>query len=57
MNKHAHLLLHEEDDNIARLMKRISVSFFYYFNKKYKILLIKNCDIRNKIIIYLKEGA
>jgi len=36
MNNHVHLLLHEEDCNIARLMKRINVSFAYYFNKKYK---------------------
>lgn len=36
MSNHVHLLLHEKDANIARLMKRINVSFVYYFNKKYK---------------------
>lgn len=36
MNNHVHLLLHEKDFNIARLMKRINVSFAYHFNKKYK---------------------
>ncbi|NYB74900.1 transposase [Sedimentibacter hydroxybenzoicus DSM 7310] len=36
MNNHVHLLLHEEDDNIAILMKRINVSYVYYFNKRYK---------------------
>ncbi len=36
MSNHVHLLLHDEYYNIARLMKRINVSFVYYFNKKYK---------------------
>ena len=36
MDNHVHLLLHEEGTDIARLMKRINVSFVYYFNKKYK---------------------
>lgn len=36
MDNHVHLLLHEDGVNIARLMKRINVSFVYYFNKKYK---------------------
>jgi len=36
MDNHIHLLLHEDGANIARLMKRINVSFVYYFNKKYK---------------------
>jgi REP element-mobilizing transposase RayT len=36
MDNHVHLLLHEDGANIARLMKRINVSFVYYFNKKYK---------------------
>ena len=36
MDNHVHLLLHEEGDNLARLIKRINVSFVYYFNKKYK---------------------
>jgi len=36
MDNHVHLLLREDGVNIARLMKRINVSFVYYFNKKYK---------------------
>lgn len=36
MDNHVHLLLYEHSANIARLMKRINVSFVYYFNKKYK---------------------
>lgn len=36
MDNHVHLLLHEEPEDIARLMKRINVSFASYFNKKYK---------------------
>ena len=36
MNNHVHLLLHEKEYNIARLMKRINVSIAYHFNKKYK---------------------
>lgn len=36
MDNHVHILLHEDYSNIARLMKRVNVSFVYYFNKKYK---------------------
>lgn len=36
MSNHIHLLLYDKDCNIARLMKRINVSFAYHFNKKYK---------------------
>ncbi len=36
MDNHVHLLLQKSSYEIARLMKRINVSFVYYFNKKYK---------------------
>ena len=36
MSNHVHLLLHDKEYNITRLMKRINVSFSYHFNKKYK---------------------
>ncbi len=36
MDNHVHLLLQKDSYGIARLMKRINVSFVYYFNKKYK---------------------
>lgn len=36
MDNHVHLLLYKHGADIARLMKRINVSFVYYFNKKYK---------------------
>lgn len=36
MDNHVHLLLHKKGTDLARLMKRINVSFVYYFNKKYK---------------------
>lgn len=35
MSNHAHLLIREGKDSIQRSMKRISVSYVYYFNKKY----------------------
>ncbi|MFZ5753516.1 MAG: REP-associated tyrosine transposase [Bacillota bacterium] len=35
MDNHVHLLIKEANDNIARIMKRITVSYVYYFNKKY----------------------
>lgn len=35
MNNHAHLLIHEGEDEISRIMKRIGISYVYYFNKKY----------------------
>jgi len=36
MDNHVHLLLREGKEDIARVMKRITVSYVYYFNKKYK---------------------
>ena len=35
MKNHAHLLIKEEGDPLSRTMKRIGVSYSYYFNKKY----------------------
>ena len=36
MNNHVHLLIKEEKDPISRSMKRIGVSYSYYFNKRYE---------------------
>ncbi len=36
MDNHLHLLVREGDDLINRAMKRIGVSYVYYFNKKYR---------------------
>ncbi len=36
MDNHAHLLLQEREEYIANIMKRINVSYVFYFNKKYK---------------------
>ncbi len=36
MNNHVHLLMKEEKDSIQRTMKRIGVSYVYYFNNKYQ---------------------
>lgn len=36
MNNHVHLLMKEGKDSIQRSMKRICVSYAYYFNSKYK---------------------
>lgn len=36
MDNHVHLLINEGNEEIARIMKRINVSYAYYFNKKYK---------------------
>ena len=36
MDNHVHLLIREGKDQINRVMKRIGVSYVYYFNKKYK---------------------
>ncbi|MHB8918486.1 MAG: REP-associated tyrosine transposase, partial [Desulfocucumaceae bacterium] len=36
MDNHVHLLISEGKDQINRVMKRIGVSYVYYFNKKYK---------------------
>jgi len=35
MDNHAHLLINEGEDEIARIMKRIGSSYAYYFNRKY----------------------
>ncbi len=35
MRNHVHLLIKEVEDTIQRLMKRIGVSYVYYFNQKY----------------------
>lgn len=35
MDNHVHLLVNEGNDEISRIMKRINVSYAYYFNKKY----------------------
>jgi REP element-mobilizing transposase RayT len=35
MDNHVHLLLNEASDEISRIMKRINISYAYYFNKKY----------------------
>jgi putative transposase len=35
MSNHVHLLIKEVEDTIQRLMKRLGVSYVYYFNKKY----------------------
>jgi putative transposase len=36
MDNHVHLMLSEGVEDVAKVMKRISVSYVYYFNKKYK---------------------
>lgn len=36
MDNHLHLLIREGNDRINRVMKRIGVSYVYYFNKKYR---------------------
>jgi len=36
MDNHIHLMLSEGNEDIAMVMKRITVSYVYYFNKKYK---------------------
>ena len=35
MDNHVHLLINEGDDEIGKIMKRINISYAYYFNKKY----------------------
>ena len=35
MDNHVHLIINEGSENISRIMKRIQVSYVYYFNKKY----------------------
>ena len=36
MDNHAHLLLQEKEEDIANIMKRINISYVFYFNKKYR---------------------
>ncbi|MGI5880031.1 MAG: REP-associated tyrosine transposase [Syntrophomonadaceae bacterium] len=36
MDNHIHLMISEGSEDIAKVMKRITVSYVYYFNKKYK---------------------
>jgi putative transposase len=36
MDNHIHLMLSEGVEDVAKVMKRITVSYVYYFNKKYK---------------------
>lgn len=36
MDNHIHLMLSEGVEDIAKAMKRVTVSYVYYFNKKYK---------------------
>ena len=36
MDNHVHLMISEGDEDIATSMKRITVSYVYYFNKKYE---------------------
>ena len=35
MNNHVHLLLHGDSTSISQLMKKLGISYSYYFNKKY----------------------
>lgn len=36
MDNHIHLMLSEGVEDVAKVIKRISISYVYYFNKKYK---------------------
>ena len=36
MDNHLHLLIQEKKDDIARIMKRIGITYVSYFNKKYQ---------------------
>ncbi|WHH60722.1 transposase [Petroclostridium sp. X23] len=36
MDNHVHLLLCEGEEDVSKVMKRITVSYVYYFNKKYR---------------------
>ena len=36
MDNHLHLLIQEKEDDIARIMKRIGITYVSYFNKKYQ---------------------
>lgn len=35
MDNHIHLVIREGEDSLSRIVKRIGVSYAYYFNKKY----------------------
>jgi putative transposase len=35
MSNHVHLLLHEKEETISSVMKRIGVSYAWWYNKKY----------------------
>ena len=35
MENHVHLLINEGDETISQIMKKINISYAYYFNKKY----------------------
>lgn len=36
MDNHIHLIIKEGSDSLSRAIKRIAISYAYYFNKKYK---------------------
>jgi REP element-mobilizing transposase RayT/predicted XRE-type DNA-binding protein len=36
MDNHVHLVIKEQKDSIARIMKRLGTSYAYYYNKKYQ---------------------
>ena len=36
MDNHVHLMMQEGTGDIANVMKRINISYVYYFNQKYK---------------------
>jgi len=36
MDNHVHLMISEGTEDIAKIIKRIAVSYVFYFNKKYK---------------------
>lgn len=36
MDNHTHLLISEGDEEISQIMKRINISYAYYYNKKYR---------------------
>lgn len=35
MNNHAHLVIQDNDNNISSIMKRLNISYAYYYNTKY----------------------
>ncbi len=36
MDNHVHLMISEGTEDLSKIMKRINVSYVYYFNQKYK---------------------